>query len=395
MATQVKGVRYTDGVGSSLIKRDVFKSIYNFKPFQTPITQFYWGSKGAKQKTGNPKFEIQEDVLVLHRFSPTAAYTSAGTTATITVAAAGVLNVIVGSTLHNTTTDQNYLVTAVGATTIDVTLLSSGTISNIATTDTFQILGPGFAEGSAAAQAISTQSTFPFNYTQILKESVNMSGTQMATDNYGGSDWVNQRIKATEQFKLKIELNSMFGVRNLIGSGSTLTRFSGGLLDQTSGAIGITDRDQFTGTAFASETYFFDTYLKSLFGKGSNEKTLYCGSDAITGIMNFQKVKQQTKVSEREYGVDIEYIRTNFGRARIVWYPLLEADQSNWVVGVDRDDYLRYMYLSANNVNRDMQYQEKLQSPGDDARLDQYLAEIGTRLAGGTQGVHRVLYGGG
>lgn len=397
---QVKGVRYTDSVSSSLIKRDVFEAIFNFKPFQTPIVQWYWGSKGAKMKTGNPKFEIQEDVLTAHSFSPTAAYTSGGTTATITIGTTSDDYIIVGSMLHNTTTDQNFLVTAVGTGTMDVTLISSGTISNIATTDTFQIIGPAFAEGSASAQAISTVSTFPFNYTQILKESVNMTGTQMATENYGGSDWVNQRIKATEQFKLKIELNSMFGVRNLTGSGATLTRFSSGVLDSSPGdgsgsGMGISDRDQFTGTAFASETYFFDTYLKNLFGKGTNEKTLYCGSDAITAINNFQKVKQQTRVSETEYGVDLEYIRCPFGRVRLVWYPLLEADQSNWCVGIDRDDYLKYMFLSANGNSRDMQYQENLQTPNTDTRLDQYLAEIGTRLAGGGQGVHRVLYGGG
>lgn len=51
----VRGIRTTDLVSSSLIKRDVYEAIYNFKPYQTPIVQFFLANKFAKLRTGNPK----------------------------------------------------------------------------------------------------------------------------------------------------------------------------------------------------------------------------------------------------------------------------------------------------------------------------------------------------
>ena len=65
----ITGSRKTDGVDSSLIKRDVYEAIFNFDPYQTPITQFFMASKQAKVSTGNPKFELQEDVLIPHTFT--------------------------------------------------------------------------------------------------------------------------------------------------------------------------------------------------------------------------------------------------------------------------------------------------------------------------------------
>lgn len=55
MPSTVRGARTTDLVSSSLIKRSVFETIYNFKPYQTPITQHYMASKRNKMATGNPK----------------------------------------------------------------------------------------------------------------------------------------------------------------------------------------------------------------------------------------------------------------------------------------------------------------------------------------------------
>jgi hypothetical protein len=206
------------------------------------------------------------------------------------------------------------------------------------------------------------------------------------------------RVMATEEVKLLIERAFAMGVQGLVTTSGAYVRGTGGLTDQTSGGMGITNSSQFVGgsdgTGFCDETYFTETYLKNLFAKGSNRKTLYCSANALIGIGKFSFVKQQTRVAETEYGYNITNFITPFGEASLVWYPLLEGTRSNWVIGVDKEDYMKYRFLNANGVNRDLQYQKNIHTPDSDERKDQYLAEIGLQLAGGGQGVHRLLTNG-
>ena len=389
----VRGIRTTDLVSSSLIKRSVFDAIYNFKPYQTPNAQFLMASKRNKMATGNPKFELQEDVLLPHSDTVTDALAGGSTTeADIVVGTVSMFKV--GDIIRNTTAHENYRVTAADTASdgeIDIIKVGSGNITATAAGWTALIIGTAFAEGSAAAQALSTQGTFPYNYTQILKKAVHISGTQTATENYGGDDWTHQRVKATEEWKNDIERSSFFGIRHIVTTAGGYIRSSGGMLDTTSGAMGITDASQYIGDDFCTEDYFFKTFCKNLFAKGSNQKDLLVGSDALLGINDFSKVKQQTKVPETVYGVDIQSILTPFGKLRLIWHPFLEGEYSNWAVGVDRDGYFKYRFLSANGVNRDMQFQSDIAAVGTDEKKSQYLAEIGFHLAGGSQGVHRVL----
>jgi hypothetical protein len=394
----ISGVRTTDLVSSSLIKRDVREAIFNFKPYQTPITQFFMANKYARRPTGNPKFEIQEDILVPHRTSVTTGPTASNTSQDLTVPAGEGLYFKAGDVIRIHATNENALVTASASTTISILPLDgSGGTAFTANTGTSVIsrASSAYAEGTASPVAKSTQGTFPWNYAQILKQSVNLTGTQQATQNYGGSDWTNQRVKATEEFKLDIERMSVFGIRNVTTTAGAYIRFSAGLLDSNATlGMGIQKRDQFVGNAFATEDEFFKTYCKDLFAKGSNRKTLYCGPDALLGIGDFSKVKQQTRVADKQYGYDITSIITPFGIADLVWHPLLEGSYTNWVIGVDKEDYMRYRFLSGNGVNRDMQYNDNVQTPDSDSRKAYYLAEIGFELAGGSQGVHYILYPG-
>jgi len=71
MPTLITGTRTTDQVSSSLIKRNVYDAIVNYKPYQTPVLQYTLFTKGAKYPSGNPKIELQEDVFVPHTFTPT------------------------------------------------------------------------------------------------------------------------------------------------------------------------------------------------------------------------------------------------------------------------------------------------------------------------------------
>lgn len=390
----VAGIRTTDLASTSfaLMKRSVYEGIFDFKPYQTPITQYYMANKRNKIAVGNPKYEVIEDTLIPYTATATSIAAS-GTAQTLALDANG-LAFPVGTVLRIHNTHENCVVTTcTSATSIAVRALDNSTALTATTNSVVHAIGITSKEGGGSPVAASTVATQPYGYTQINKRAVHMSGTQMASVNYGmSSDWLHQREKATEEFKLDIERGSVFGIRGILTTSGAHERFASGLLDMaTTDGMGIQDYSQYVGDDFADEDFFFKTYCKNMFAKGSNEKVLYCGADALIGINDFSKVKQQTKVAEKEYGVDVQTILTPFGRAKLVWHPLLEGEYANWVIGVDRDDYLKYAYLSGNGVNRDMQWQDNIHTPDEDERKAQYLAEWGPWLAGGAQGVHRVL----
>lgn len=379
-------------------KRSVFDSIYMFDPYQTPVTQFFLANKQAKLPTGNMKFEIQEDTQVTQTVVLEALTGGAATEADVVISTGGNC-CSTGDILRNVANGENYIVTAIDTTNteIDIKRFPSGNITAAAVANSGTVcirIGTAKADGADVTEAVSTNGTFPYNYCQNFEKVVYMSGNTMATEMYGGNDWLNQRMKAMGAFKLDLERSFIFGRRTL--DATLVVWATGGFLDDS--AI-LTDATQYVGgsvdTGFASEDEFFKTYCKALFAKGSNRKTLYCGASALMAINDYSKVKQQTKVAEKQYGVDVKTILTPFGALDLKWHPVLESLYANWAIGVDEStDYLKYRFQSANGVNRDIRYADNLQSPGYDARMAAYRGTIGLHLAGGTQGVHRVLYPG-
>ncbi len=398
--TIIAGSRTTDLVSSSLIKREVYDAIYNFEPFQTPVVQFFMGNKLAKMATGSPKFELQEDILVPRTTVLTGTIAAQSTEQTVACNTGEGAYFKVGDIIRIANTGENAIITTRDTSNLKFAACDASTnLTATTVATTVYKVGSAFAEGSASAVALSTQSTFPYNYTQIFKEAVHMTGTQKATVNYGGDDWVNQRIKATKEWKLQLEHSCVFGIRTVATTSGAYKRFTSGLLD--SAGMGISNSSQYVGNDFCSEDYFFKTFCKNLFALGSNRKRLYAGADTILGINSFQAVKLQTRVAEKQYGYDVTTILTPFGQLELVWHPMLQpagaasADSlgySNWGIGVDASpDYLKYRYLSNGTENRDMQYQDDIGTVGTDETKAQYLAEIGWHIAGGGQGVHRVL----
>jgi hypothetical protein len=356
--------------------------MYLFEPFQTPITQWMWFQNSNNYTVGNPKFELMEDTLVPHTDTLTVAVAGGGTTENLTVTDYRLYQL--GTLIHQPLNQETYRVTATpSSTTVAVAKVGSGNITACAAG--VVILSSGaYSEGSAAAIAVSTISTFPYNYCQIDKEAINLTNTQKNTDNYGGDDWTNQQAKALKQIKLKIERSALFGRRFLIASSSSVkgTRMTGGLFDSD---VGVTDYSQYTGYE-CDETFFFKTFLPALYAKGTNVKKMYCGIDLMLQINDYSKAKQFTNVVEKEYGVDITKIKHPQGVLELQWHPMFEREYSYWGLALDRGDYIKHVTLK----NRGLQYEENL-TIGTDEKKDQYIIEHGWHIAGAGQGVHRQI----
>src|SRR5574343_479179 len=122
------GIRTTDLASTSfaLMKRSVYDAMFDFKPYQTPITQFYMANKRNKIAVGNPKFEAIEDTLIPYTATVTSIAAS-GTAQTIVLDATG-LAFPVGTVLRIHNTHENCVVTTcTSATSIAVRALDNST----------------------------------------------------------------------------------------------------------------------------------------------------------------------------------------------------------------------------------------------------------------------------
>lgn len=377
--TSVSGSRGTSSVGSSAAIREVQEAMITFEPYQTPMLTKLMTSKFGKKPTGNQKFEWIYSSL-LPRVD----------TVTITGGAASEDNITVGdSTLYQVgtkfvvdSTGEVVIVDSIASSQIDITKVGSGNIT-AASSAAIHFLGDSFEQGSSSATAKSVNKAFEYNYVEIFKKAVHETDSQAATVEYGPVDWDRNKMDRMAEFKLDIEANFLHGIRTTstgYQNGSYTQFYAGGVFDSTASFISATYA--YAGTE-PGEDYFFKTFLKGAFSKGSNSKTLYAGATLKQAITNFSKVKQQTRTAESQYGVSIDRVLCDFGTLDLVWHPMLDGEFAGRGILIDnRPGVLQYRYLAGNGRNRDLNFYEYPHFEEADSRKGEWKGEIGMQLEG-------------
>ena len=380
--TSVSGSRATSSVGSSAAIREVQQAMIEYEPYQKPLLTKLLSSKLGKAPTGNQKFEWIESSLL-----------PMTDTVTLTGGAANEDNTTVGdSTLYQVgtkfvvdATGDVCIVDSIASAQIDVTKVGTGNITAAAAGSGIHFLGESFEQGSASATAKSVNKNFPYNYVEIFKKSVQETESQQATVEHGPNDWNRNKAARMREFLLNIEANLKHGQRSSATGyqNAAFTQyFTGGIYD-TEGDF-ITTQYAYAGSA-PDEGWFFGTFLKGLFAKGTNRKRLYAGSDLVQTINDFSKVKQQTAVSDKEYGVHIREILCPFGVLELVWDPTMDGStfaNQGYALDFGMGDAIRYRYLSGNGKNRDLKWREYVEFQEDDSRKGEWIGEIGLQISG-------------
>ena len=379
--TSVSGSRGTSNVGSSAARRDVDDAMITFEPYQTPILTKLLSAKFGKKPTGKQKFEWITSSLLPR-----------GDTVTLTGSATSEDNITVGdSTLYQVgtkfvvdVTGEVLIVDSIASSQIDVTRIGAGNIT-AGTSVQVHFMGDSFEQGSSSATAKSVNKEFPYNYVQIFKKAVHVTGSQKATSEYGPDDWNRNKLDRMAEFKLDLEMSFLKGIRddNTGFQNGSFTQYeTGGCFDST--AAFITSLYAYSGGSLG-ETYFFETLLKGVFSRGSNHKRLYAGSQLILDINNMSKVKQQTTPMDKEYGVDIQSIRHPQGILELAWHPMLDGDtfsKQGVILDLGRD-YVKYRYLAANGENRDIQFRDYREYfKESDSDKGEWIGEVGWQLSG-------------
>lgn len=366
--TVFQGVRGTGNINANSLIRDVKRAVKMLEADRVKLIIVL--EKIGSASTGNPKFEWQEDEYVAENLAinNTAGYNATATSLVFD----NTLMAIAGDVLYNVRTAEVMQVTANTTGTSTLTVVrdaASGRVtgSAINDNDVCVVIGNVNEEGATLRTIVSTQMSFPFNYTQIFRHPVGLTNTEANSDLYNGKDMPYQRRKKLVEHLQEIEKMIYFGKRGEITSGTHPLRFSGGMREFISTNV-TADAN---GTLTQAE---WDTFLEGPFRFGSKSKAIVCSNTYILAINKWSKDVLRINQEARKFGLKIWTYVTPWGDAMLFNSEILNRT-STW-------NGYAFVFDLANMRKRHLQNRNtKLlmdrQANDEDSKKDEYLTEAG------------------
>ena len=364
--TNISGVRTTGNILGSRRVVDMGKQIALLDPNDGPLVTFLKVAKQDKRVVYNPKFEWLEDDLIA---GATTIDSACGADATSVDVIDGSI-IRVNDVLHVPSTGENMLVTNVSGNTLSVTRAYGTTAATAINADAAVLnLGPAMAENSSLRNIVSTQEDAVYNYTQIFRTPISLSGTEEASMLHGGKDRAYQRRKASLEHKRDIARAMYFGQRKEDMSGGAPRRTMGGLME----FLGNSEHVAFNEATLPITYRNFDAQVaKAAFAHGSGEKLLIAGPYLASAINCWAENKLVSNVdSDTTYGIRVKNLVTTYGDLKVIYDPLLDAGGYSGYGFVIDPENVRYVHLDG----RDTKLNIGVQNNDVDGIIDEYLTE--------------------
>jgi hypothetical protein len=334
-------------------------------------------SMTGTETTDDPKYNHYRDELPDRKLQINGAVASTST-ASITVDAADDQQFVVAGTII-VNVDTGEVMRATGAASSNAIAVErniGGTAHQIA--DDANLIIGGFAdiEGGSAPAAISFDPTLDFNYTQIFKTAVQVTGTLQNTYLRTGDKEQEQLTKALKMHMSDIERAMFFGKRAEVnGSTASPLRFTGGLRNSITG---VTDGASYGASSNVITEKEFDRLLiENIFAYGGNEKVAFCGARVISNLMEIGKNRWQPTQIDNAYGVSLSRYTTYAGDLLVYMHPMFRQ-----IPGLDQEmiildmSELKYRYMQG----RDTQLIRDIQAPDFDGVKHMYQTECGLEM---------------
>jgi hypothetical protein len=374
-ATFVRAPESTENVPASRRVRDVSKKIGYLDPDIAPLTLILQRMNSAS--CFNTKFEwIEKDL------EPgwTAVNNGAGyaDNATSVVVDNGAY-VSIGDILNVPRTGEKMLVTNISTNTLTVSRgVGSTAAAALVDNDDIQILGNAYQEGDTSGTEKSHAETYPYNYTQITRTPLAVTGSEMASENYTGSDLDRLRAEKGIVHKMYLEKTALFGERNLDTATNGTTgkprRYTGGWLYYCGSASNIKDASGIL-TEPELETWTQDVFAHT---SGGDSRLLFCSPLVISVLNQLAAGRIQVVPREKVFGLSLTQWITGHGTLTIIKHRLLEAGPTSgygysgeaWAIDPSK---MRMRYLRGRNTK----LREDIQANDMDGVKDEYLTEAG------------------
>lgn len=368
--TNITGVRTTNNIATARVVVDMADKIAQLHPTDARFVTLLKQIKSDKRVAYAPKFEWLEDDLLANK---TAVDGEVSTTSATSVTVDDGSIIRPWDIIKLPATGECLLVTAVNSNELTV-VRGYGSTAAAAIADDAEVLvvGNAQAENAGARDVRSTTESNNYNYTQIFRTPIALSGTEQATKLYGGKDRAYQRAKAAKEHKRDIALSMYFGERKQDTSGGTPRRTMGGLVEFLK-----TGSSSFAFASSGGTTLTWDNFntnvAKKAFEYGSDTKLMVCGPNMIAAIdkwaMDKNSIRQHD--AEHKFGLSIDTLITSFGELKVLYDPLLSgATYGGYALILDMDN-IRYAYLDG----RDTKLLVDIQNPDVDGIVDEYLTE--------------------
>ena len=364
----IAGVRTTSNIQQARRVVDMAKNIALLDPNDSPFVTFLKLAKQDVRVAKAPKIEWLEDDLIGAATQVNAGGGVSVTTSSTSIPVDDGSIFSVGDLISIPANSVVYRITAISTNTLTAiqfgTAVASGTIADDAVV---LKMGNAMEENSSAPAAKTTQEVACYNYTQIFRTPVSFSGTELATELYGGKDRAYQRRKKALEHKRDIARAMYFGVRKEDTTGTTPRRTMGGLLSFLT-----------QSTAFDSSTQpltyaNFNKYVaQPVFSHGSKDKLLIAGPNLMNAINAWSEAKLVTEVDPAAtYGIRVKNLITGYGDLKVIYDPLLaDGYHAGYGMVIDTDN-IRYAYLQG----RDTKLNTNIQGNDVDGVIDEYITE--------------------
>lgn len=378
----ISGVNTTNNVLSNGLVIDMEDKIHLLKPEESPLATLLGASSSVGKQEGvrpgalngltiqtgtaeSYKHEWLEDELSprTDAINFTTTYSTVATTFVVDNGA----YFVAGQVIFFPRTKEVCRVTGVSSNTLTVTRNLNADANGFqpADNDEIVILGDAEAEGATSPTANTVKKTAKYNYTQIFRRSVEITGTLAATKAYGGNDLQWQRKKSGIDHMRDMERSFFFGQRNENTGGSTPVRTMGGI--QYYVTTNVTD----VSAALTEATLI--TFIRTVMTNGAGPKMLFCAPAVLDAIAGFARGKLLTSRSDQTYGLNIVKYVTPHGDVMLVRQPIFSGSTTGiggYAVCLDMEN-IQMFYLQGRApkllLNR--------QANDYDGQKDEYLTE--------------------
>jgi hypothetical protein len=388
----IAGLRGTGNWGTDERPKNFRESILFFSPNgNAPI--FGLSSKAGKKTVDDPEFSWWAEPQTLVRLQVAGALISTDTTVTVdstdpTAQAAGANYgtathlkpgdiLLVEPASDNATFNHELLEVenVLSDTQFTVKRGAGGTSpASIGNDIWLSLIGSAYAEGTGAPQAVSRNPVKYTNYTQIFKDSYELSKTADVTKARTGSAWSNDKKRKGFDHARAIEMSILFGRKaETTGENGKPKRFMGGLREFIPSANVTVFSSAMTPSSFAAAVAPVFNFESG----GGNTRIMFMGNEAAINLSTVMNSATNTNLNYNGgfvnvYGLNFQRFILPNGELLVKTHPLLSIHplykKSAFIVDFDS---LKWVSLSG----RDTKPFDDVQAKDEDVRRGYYLTE--------------------
>jgi hypothetical protein len=243
------------------------------------------------------------------------------------------------------------------------------------------LIGSAFAEGTGAPSAVSRNPLKFSNYTQIFKDTYELSATAEVTKTRTGDPWSNDKKRKMFDHSRAIEMSMLFGrASETTGSNGKPMRTMAGLRAQIPSSRTYVYSSGTTWFDLLDRTYpvfDFDT-------PAGNERIAMVGNGALNALNKIIAADSNSDIQwggiVKVYGMDLRELVLPQGRLLLRTHPLLSRHgkytNSMWIL-----DFASVNYVTLKG--RDTKVRDDVQNKDEDVRRGFIQTECSVELARG------------